>query len=212
MKHVHTLGAMLILASVATPALALEVNLREKMQVRATSDATTTVRDHIKEAVENKKEAVKEIKERAKETKVEIKEDLHRVRVEFKSGEARARQEMAVKVINATIGRLENIISRVESRLTKFETSGVVTTEARADVNLAKTDLVSVRAHVATLSSLDLSGSTTTENANFKTAQTEAKAAREGLTSARQNLEKALKVIRDLEKKSNVSTTTTSSH
>ncbi|MDB5253972.1 MAG: hypothetical protein JWL80_38 [Parcubacteria group bacterium] len=210
MKHIHTLGAILILASVATPALALEGNLREKTEVHA--NATNTVRTEIKKVLEQKKENVKEVREKAKESKEALKDELHQVKVEFKSGEAKGRQEMAVTVLNATIGRLENIISRIESRLAKFEASGIVTTEARADVNLAKTDLVSVRAHVATLSALDLTGSTTTQAANFKIAQTEAKAAREGLTSARQNLEKALRVVRDLEKKVKGTATSTSSN
>lgn len=214
MKHTYTLSALLLIASIATPALALDGNVETNIDARATSTIRTQIRDAIQSKRDNLKRAKEDFKNLRASTTAAIKEDIHRVRVDFRVGEAKAREESTVKVLTATANRLDKIVARIESRLSKLEIAGGVTTNARADVSTAKANLVDARAHIATLNLIDLSGSTTTMSTNFQMARTEAEAARKSLQSARDNLETAVSVIRTIEKTVHIAdeATSTESH
>ncbi len=141
-----------------------------------------------------------DLKTEVKQIKASTTEGIKEKREEFRANEARMRVRNVTRVMNATIERLNGIIARMESRITKLKAAGAVTVDAEASISAAKSDLLTVKTNVDAINSLDLSGSTTTSQTNFETIKTDAGIARESLTSARKNLEKALQFLMKIQK------------
>lgn len=226
MKHSHrTLGALVVLASLS-PVFAYGVRAEE---VRSTTTVNGEVkissplerrveerkpelkqpplmekRNEIKDMRGDLKTEVKQLRasttEGIKEKREEMKDKVKEVRQEFRANEARNRVNNVTRVLTATAERLNGIIVRMESRIAKLKAAGGSTLEAESSISLAKSDLLIVKTNVDAINSLDLSGSTTTAQANFETIKTDAGLARESLTSARKNLEKALQFLMKIEK------------
>lgn len=210
MKLKHRAFAFLIVASVAMPAFAYgnEVEVKQETGLRA---STTLPRVEMKKAIEVKKnelkqfkasttEAIKEKMDELKNKRASTTEAIHEVKKEFHADRAKKEVITAGRVLGATADRLDKIVGRISSRLLKIKAAGGNTAAAEVFVNAAKTNLVDARVHISLIASLDLSSASTTAEANFQKVKAEAKAARESLHSAHQNLEKALNVIRELEK------------
>ncbi|MES2214056.1 MAG: hypothetical protein V4465_01520 [Patescibacteria group bacterium] len=221
MKLTHTALTLAAILAVATPALAEE---QVRVEVTAAGSTTNPPRVEVKKMIEQKKieikdlrssttEARKEKKEEMKENRASStearKEDRKEVKQENKSEmqTERLKREVntATRIIVATHDRLSMIADRIVSRLAKLKAAGGNTTTADASVAAAKVNLADVKVHVAAITATDLSTSTTTGTTTawkltMDKIKSEAKAARESLTKARQNLEAALKATRDIEK------------
>ena len=119
-------------------------------------------------------------------------------RLEFRGKVVTNRVNVATRVFDATIARLNKIIDRINSRIAKVKAAGGTTADAEAQVALAKTSIASAQAHVNTIKGIDVSStgtSTTTAMAAFNTLKAEVKAARQDLQSAKQDLMKAVELL-----------------
>jgi len=128
-------------------------------------------------------------------------------RVEFQQDIAKRKVEKTTKVILETIGHVEKIIVRLESRIAKVKTRGGDTTESERLVALAKTNLSDAKAVVATFASLDLSSDKAKEN--FEKIRTAAASARELIRTARENLMLAVRSLHAVQTKVEESNETT---
>lgn len=115
-------------------------------------------------------------------------------RVEMQQDLAKEKAERTAKVLLATIGRLEKIITRIESRITKIQARGGNTIEAQSFVSAAKRNLTDARVAVDAFANLDLSGSTARDN--FKTVRVAATEAREQIRTAHRNLMMATRALK----------------
>jgi len=118
------------------------------------------------------------------------------------------RVEHVTRVILATIGRLENIVTRIESRIEKIQVRGGDTTEAESFVEKAKGNLVDARIAVDAFANLDLSGSTAKEN--FKTVRAAVAEAKEHIRAAHRNLMMAVRNLKGPNTGASVEATATS--
>jgi len=217
MKHQYKALSALLALSVA-PVFALGVQA-EEVKSTTTVNATTQVVAPKPRALEERRLAelkaleMKKLEMRKaqgtstgtstdarKEKREEVKGEMKEVRQDFRAQEVKMRVRNVTRVFTATVERLEKIVTRIESRITKIKAAGGTTTEAEAFVDAAKVNLATVKTDISAINSIDLSGSTTTAQANFETIKADAQAGRESLTSARQNLEKALASLMKLEK------------
>lgn len=192
------LGIAPVLASAyAERGLGVNANVNANISVHSTTTGTTT-RDHEGDR-DNDDEGHGGVM-------AGVKGELHGgLRSEF----VRANLHAAVEVFGATINRLNKIITRVEARITKIHAAGGNTTEAQSDVTLAKSNIADAQVQVGILTSFNVSTttSTTTLAANLQAARAAAKKGREDLTSAKQNLMKAVQALVKVEVGLKASTT-----
>jgi uncharacterized protein (DUF3084 family) len=183
-------------------------------------DGTLKQKSPIREAIETKKSQIKDTQEKLREvaqkattTRKELK-DLRADDRGFKHEIAKMRATVATKVYNATIARLEKLADRIQGRIDKVKANGGVTTEAEGFLATAKTNISDAKAHIVTMQSADISTSTasTTARANFESVKTEAKVARQLLTQAKQNLQKAVNALARLNKEVKSATSTPSTN
>lgn len=118
-------------------------------------------------------------------------------RVEFQQAIAKRQVEHVARVILATIGRLEKIIDRIESRIAKIQARGGATAEAEAFVAAALGNLAEARASVDAFVSIDLSSEIAQDN--FERVRAAAAEAREHIRAAHQNLMMAVRSLRAVE-------------
>ena len=151
-----------VIVMVAAPALAQDV--KANVSGRATSTpvkARVDVRTDVKErrvstSTEHREERRENIEER-KATSTER-------RVEMQRGLAKRKAEHTARVLTATVGRLEKIIIRLESRMATIKTAGGSTLETEAFVAEAKNHLSLAKSSIALFASLDLTGEKAREN------------------------------------------------
>jgi len=118
--------------------------------------------------------------------------------------------DIATRIFNATVNRLENIADRMDSRIAKIEAAGANTSVAETGVAAARVDIEDAKAHASVFANLDLSTNESAK-ANMDKARTEAKAAKDELKSAYDNLKKALEEMKRLEKTVKVSASSSAS-
>lgn len=171
----------LLLAVIATPAMASE---NTKNVVGFTTE--------LKAGIEAKKSELKDLQKDAKEQIKEIKVKAGKHRVEALSA-----------VYNKAIARLENIASRIDSRIVKLETTPNVnastTAAAKLNVAAARTDIAEAKVHANAFVNINLTSSTTAST-TIALAKIEATAIKNELKSAHANLRKALALIKDIER------------
>ncbi len=85
-------------------------------------------------------------------------------RIELQQSVVKRLAAHAGKILNATIERLEKIMTRVESRIAKVKAEGGVTTESEKFVAEAKVHLSEAKAELALFSSVTLSADKLSEN------------------------------------------------
>lgn len=111
--------------------------------------------------------------------------------------------EKTAERLSATVARLEKIMGRVESRITKIGSTGASTTDATNFVNAAKTSLQEAKSGISGLGSVDTSlgtSSATSTPANFQRVRAAVGAVKEDLKAAHENLVKAIRSLASIEK------------
>ncbi len=171
----------LLLAVIATPAMASE-NKKDVVGFRT----------ELKAGIEARKTELKDLQ---KDAKVQIKE------IKIKAGKHRV--EALSAVYNKAIARLENIASRIDSRITKLETTENVnastTAAAKLNVIAARTDIAEAKVHANAFVNINLTSSTTAST-TIALAKIEATAIKNELKSAHKNLRMALAAVKDIER------------
>jgi hypothetical protein len=124
----------------------------------------------------------------------EKSEEAQERRVEFQQDIAERHAENVSRVISATIGRLEKIIERIGSRISKLQENGIDTTEAEGYIKSAKEDLINARASVSAFASIDLSSADA--QTNFEKVRAAAKEAAGHIKSAHGNLRLAVSSLK----------------
>lgn len=191
MKNLLISGAVLSMLA-ATPVMA-SANIAESVR-----SEIETRKAEIKDA----QRKIMEVSAKAEVRQEDRKGDNDEDRGDFREGIAKMRAAVAAKVYTATIVRLEKLVLRIESRIEKIKDAGGATTEAQGFVDAAKLNISDAKLRMTAMMSSDLSTTTasTTLKANFEAVKTEAKAARELLTKAKQNLQKAVNALAGTEK------------
>lgn len=218
----------LLLAFAALPAFAEEqgtsVNpTRDDFEARKSEiqEKIKENKDRLKDSREDLKkdlkrvdnEVKKEVKGEVREMKREVKDERREDRKEDRrdNSEHGVRAQVAIRVFEATIVRLETLVGRIDSRITKLSQLGASTTEATAFVGAAKTSINSAKAHIVLLKSIDLRAGTSTATStditteaktnrpNLDKLKAEVKATREDLTNAKQSLMRAVTAIKKIE-------------
>ncbi|MHB1330496.1 MAG: hypothetical protein ACYCY6_00820 [Minisyncoccota bacterium] len=128
----------------------------------------------------------------------------------------KVRADVSVRIFEATLVRLRTLVERFDSRIDKLDDKGADTIEAVSFVDAAEVNLGNAEMHIENIKNIDLSYSsstasttasttgsigttnvaTTTIQLNFDQLKEEAKMAREELVEAKQNLMKALNVLK----------------
>lgn len=207
-KSVYILATLLVF-SYASPALA-ENSVRDTIESKV-AEFQSKIRENQQKIVD----ARDQFKSVASSTKAEVR-DLHRedegMRMNFKVDIAKHQAEIAGKVFQATLDRMSTLITRIESRIAKIKAAGGDTSPAESSVAAAKADITDAKAHIAIITSTDISGATTTAATRFEAVKTEAMSVRKDLIDAKQNLMRAVQSLHGLgdgEDKSATSTTST---
>ena len=136
------------------------------------------------------------------------------------STEARAEMQLnivkrlsanAARVLEATVNRLEQIIVRIESRITKLKAAGAATLESEEFVSEAKVHLEKAEVSISALSSIELGGETIRENfSEVRSAATEAKLHIRAAHTALMKAVRSLKASGGVKVESEARATTTS--
>ncbi|HRH25341.1 MAG TPA: hypothetical protein PLD99_00080 [Parcubacteria group bacterium] len=221
----------LLLAIVAIPALAedgqtsgrgvrddFEAKKAEiQGKIKENKDKMKEERELLKGEIKDKREEMKEDRKELRDDRQEDRQDKREDRREDRQDKREDRREdrgeksvkvradVAVRVLEATITRLETLATRIDSRIAKIGSTGTSTTEATGFVASARTDIGTAKTHIANIKGIDLSSdtasstATSTNKVNRDKIKSEAKLAKEALVSAKQNLMKALNAIKRIE-------------
>jgi len=181
MKHTHTLLAGIMVATlVASPVFAETVNVKGKIEDRnkKVSLTGTTTAEQRREEAQNKR-----IESNTRVLSNNIRSD--------------------VKVFTATANRLDKIVSRIESRVAKIKAANGDTTQIEANLAIGKLKLAEARTDIAAISSIDISGATSSSTIRtlFSTIKASAVKAREALKASHAALIKAVTLMQGVEKK-----------
>ena len=186
----------------------------KRKAAQAKGDEMQAKREAMKLELEAKR-AEADAKREAMKKEMELKREEHKAsstakRVEFQQENAKRKVENVTKVILAAIEHLENIITRVESRIAKLKARSIDTAEAERLVLAAKNSLAEARTAVGAFANLDLTSDKAQEN--FERIRTAAADARELIRLARENLIQAVRALsaKEPEVEVNANTTTTS--
>jgi len=137
------------------------------------------------------KREVARVKAEAKRVEMQAK------RVGFQQDIAKRKVEHTSRVVLVTIERLEGIIVRLESRITKVQAQGGIVSESEGFVSLARTDLLNARAAMNAFAGIDLSSEKAAEN--FERIRTMAAETREQIRAAHRNLMMAVRSLSSVE-------------
>ncbi len=117
-------------------------------------------------------------------------------RVEMQQSVAKRKASHTGKILSATVERLEGIIARLESRMSKIRAEGGVTAESEKFVAEAKTHLGLAKAQIALFASVDLTSDTYREN--FVKIRNIAVEAKMHIREAHKSLSNALRVLKGM--------------
>lgn len=134
-------------------------------------------------------------------------------RVEMQQSLARKQAVRAARVFSATIGHLENILERVESRIAKVKVGGSTTPESEAHVADVKVHLSEAKSALTAFTSIQITSDKASEN--FEAVREAGKEVKEHLKEAHQSLMKAIRSLKsgrtDKDKKATTTNATTTS-
>ncbi len=151
-----------------------------------------TLRDNLKKDIEQKKQ---EIADKRSEVKDKV--------AELRSRELNNKVRQDIKVFTATADRLDKIVTRIESRVTKIKAAGGTTTDIEAQLTLGKASLALGRSDIAAFSAIDLTSATssTTVRTLLDSIKADAQKAKTDLKATQEYLIKATTLIQGVEKK-----------
>ncbi len=115
-------------------------------------------------------------------------------RVEMQTSIAKRKVANTARVLNATVGRLEKIGDRIESRIAKFEDKGATTTDAVKFLAEARAHLEMADTSIEALVAIDLSGESI--QVNFERVRTAAREAKMHIREAHTSLMKAVSSLK----------------
>ncbi len=121
------------------------------------------------------------------------KAEMRTRRVQLSEDIAKRRVANTVRMMNIVIGRLENIIKRVEERIARVKGQGGDTSESERYIALAKTNIADAKTDLDAFSKVILTGSTVQDN--FNRVREGAAEVREHIRSAHQNLMMAIRSL-----------------
>lgn len=153
-----------------------EVRARMSVEFETKRASTTAHRDERREDIEDRKAS-------STERRIEMQRDL-----------AKRKAEHTAQLFTASVERLGNIITRLESRIAKVDTAGGTTTEAKIFVAEARTHLSLATSSIATFASIDLSSEKAREN--FEVVRALAKEIKEHFRDAHQSLMNAVRSLK----------------
>lgn len=168
----------------------------QSTSVGSSLNATVTpkkTRADIQAEIDLRRASATERREERQENIDERRASATAKRIEVQQNIAKRQVEHVSKVMLATIERLEKIIARIESRISKLKAEGGNVSESESFVALAKTDLAEAEVLIEAFVSIDLSSDKAQEN--FKRIREAAAKAREEIRSARTNLMKAVRLL-----------------
>lgn len=182
--------------------LRVKANLQVKtdLRTRSSTTATTTERDMKRAEMDQKREAMRLEFEAKRASSTER-------RVEWQQDIAKRKVEHVTKMMLATVERLEKIIVRIESRITKIKAAGGSTVASEGYIALAKADLANAKTSITAFAAIDLSSDKAQEN--FERIRTAASQARELIRSAHRNLMMAIRSLPAVKMDVKATTTTT---
>ncbi|MEX2010379.1 MAG: hypothetical protein WD874_01045 [Parcubacteria group bacterium] len=202
--------SLMLGAGSASALVDARANSEAKAAVEVRQNVFRDLQMKFRESIEGRKESIKEESEARKEAMKDARGDFN-VEVRTMSAERKAEKaEKADERIQAkvtgliraymnVISQLENIISRINSRIDKVEARGGDTTIAKAKVDAALRGIVEAKLRVNALANLDLtvaSGTaSTTVRAKNEAARTASALVKESLKSVRQNLMQAVRSL-----------------
>ncbi len=188
-------------------------NEREKIQNEIEQNREKLMGDkaNLGEDIKNATTVGAEIKSQIKDDRQNIKSDMNAL-----VNANRVRITVATKIIDATISRFNTLIDRFNSRIDKLTQAGADTTQAVSFVDAAKANVADAEVQLTSIENLNSSlvnvnatttvsvtastTASTTMRMEFDQIKSLAKTAREDLTSAKQNLMRALEEIKQIEK------------
>lgn len=189
MKH-RIIVSALMLVVLALPVFAHEVDA----EISGTASATSTkVRAEVRTEIEVRKASSTERREERKENIEERKASSTERRIEMQKNLAKRKANHTARVLTATVGRLDKIIVRLESRIAKIDAAGGTTTEAKIFVAEAKNHLSLASTTIAGFVSLDLEGDKAQEN--FEKIRALASEAKGHIREAHRSLSKAVRTL-----------------
>jgi hypothetical protein len=220
MKHFISALIVFLCVSLAIPTYALEgnsnvsimatttnkVRIEMKAKVESRQASSTERKEEMQEKRDNMKASSTERREELKDRLIERKASSTERRIEMQQDLAKRKAAYVYKLITATINRLHQIITRLESRIDKVWQNGGNVSASQSFVALAKTDLANASSSVKLLLTLDLSGDKAQEN--FEKVREAAKIAKDHIRKAHDNLKKAIRALIGQTGQKNATTTT----
>ncbi len=172
------------------PARVVE-QVKDKIQLQTGFRASSTDRKvEVKAALETRKASSTDRRGEFEARKASSTEK----RIEVQENIAKRLSAHAAKMFTATVERLEKLIARLESRITKVKAEGGVAAISEGFIAEAKSHLSLAKAEIATFSSIDLSEDKLRENVStLRAAGAEVK---EHLKAAHQALVKAIRALK----------------
>ena len=191
-QYLSTLLFLALVFGVFSSVSAQEASINASVDTRAIQ-----VQAQIRAEIEARRVQADERREAARVEAEARRAQTQTKRVEFQQTVAKRQVENTARVILATIGRLENIIVRLESRIAKIKARGGLTSESEGFVAAARANLSDARLAVDAFSSIDLSSERALEN--FQRIRAAAAEAREHIRAAHRNLMMAVRSLGSVE-------------
>jgi len=167
------------------------------------SETNTGPNDSSRPAIRTEQKDQREaLREEMKDKRGELKEQTQALRTEFKVEIAKMRLANAVRVFTATANRLDRIVARIESRISKIEAAGGKVDDIQDALDLGKENLAEARAEIEVFAGIELSSATsnTTAKALFDEVKVSATKAKASLKAAHASLVKTITLIKGMER------------
>ena len=185
-KYLIPLLALLVVSGVASAQTTGSTNTTQRSTLQAKREAT-------REQIETKRADIDAMRE-SKRLEMEAKRaEIKAKRVEFQQDIAQRKVENASRVISATIDKLENLVTRVESRISKLEANGGDTTASKSHIALAKGSILKARAAVEAFASIELTSDKARDN--YEKIRVAAAEVREHIRTAHRELMQAVRLL-----------------
>jgi len=173
------------------------------------SEANIKLNDSVKSRIRTEeKDRRAEFKERLEDKRKDLQEgreerrEIKTIRSEFKTEMAKVRLEKTIKIFVATANRLDKIVTRIESRISKIEAAGGKVGDIRISLDLSKAKLVEARTEIEVFATTELSSATSTTAAKglFEDVKIAAFKAKVSLKAVHASLVETITLIRGMEK------------
>lgn len=110
--------------------------------------------------------------------------------------QAKEKANVAVKVFEDRISKLEKLVARIESRIAKVKADGGDVAAAEAKMVSAKAAIADAKSRLEKISKIDITAGS--DRTNLNAAKAEIKATRESLIKAKQDMMKAVQLLKGL--------------